>query len=173
MGNDMLLSSTVTAVDVRSLLIVSVVVIAVVTDLKRRRIYNALTFPTMAVGLTLGAIIDGPSGLLRSALGLLLGAALFVLPVAFLGRGAGDLKLLAAVGAIGGPLFVVWCALLTGAAGAVLAVAVLLAKRRFGVVIGGIALDAVSRRLPVAASNIRLPYAVPIAAGAVLSLAIL
>jgi len=165
--------STFSADDIRQMLIVLIVGIAVVTDLRRRKIYNALTFPAMALGLIVGAVADGPSGLLRAGLGLLLGAALFALPVAFLGRGAGDLKLMAAVGALGGPLFVVWCALLTGVAGAVLAIVVLLAKRRFGVVIGGIALDAVSRRLPVAASNIRLPYAVPIAAGAVMALAIL
>ena len=38
----------------------------------------------------------------------MLGALLFVLPVAFLRRGAGDLKLLASLGAIGGPAFVLW-----------------------------------------------------------------
>jgi prepilin peptidase CpaA len=158
--------------DVRHGLIVLTVGVAVVTDLRRRRIFNALTVPVMALGLVLGGAADGFSGLTSATLGLLLGAALFLLPVAFLGRGAGDLKLLAAVGALGGPSFVVWCALLTGVAGAVFAAAVLLSKRRFGMVVGGMALDVVSGQLPAPVSNIRLPYAVPIAAGALAALAL-
>jgi prepilin peptidase CpaA len=152
--------------------ILGVVGAAVVTDIRRRRVYNALTFPAMALGLMLGLIVDGPSGLLNASCGLLLGAALFLIPVAFLGRGAGDLKLLAALGAIGGPGFVLWCALFTGAAGAVFAIAVLISKRRFVSVVGGMALDVISTGRPVAASNIRLPYAVPIAAGAIAALAL-
>lgn len=154
-------------------LILAVLAIAVVTDVRRRRIYNALTFPAMVIGLAIGGVTDGLSGLLVALAGLLLGAALFAIPVGFLGRGAGDLKLLAALGAFGGPVFVVWCALLTGVAGALFAVAVLLSKRRFGLVIGGMALDMASGQLPVAASNIRLPYAIPIAAGAITTLALL
>jgi prepilin peptidase CpaA len=126
----------------------------------------------MIFGLVFGTVVHGPSGFLKALLGLLLGAALFAIPVAFLGRGAGDLKLLAALGAIGGPSFVAWCALFTGAAGAVFAIAVLVSKRRFVSVVGGMALDVVSGGMPVAASNIRLPYAVPIAAGAIAALAL-
>src|SRR5687767_9537851 len=97
------------------------VAIAVVTDVRRRRIYNALTFPTMAVGLVLNTVLDGPTGFLAALTGLVLGFALFFVPVVAMGRGAGDLKLLAAVGALGGPLFVVWCALFTSVAGAIFA----------------------------------------------------
>ena len=151
----------------RQAIILAVLAVAVVTDLRRRRIYNALTFPAMALGLVVNGVAGGPDGLLWSAAGLLLGAALFVLPVAFLGRGAGDLKLLAALGALGGPAFVGWCALYTGVAGAVFGVAVLAARRRFTAVVGGMALDVYTGQLPQATSNIRLPYALPIAAGAV------
>lgn len=168
----MALQLSMTTDDIQKVLVALVVGIAMVTDLRQRRIYNALTLPAMALGLTLGLIADGTSGLLNAAAGLLLGAALFLLPVAFLGRGAGDLKLLAALGAIGGPGFVVWCSLFTGAAGAVFAIAVLISKRRFGQVVGGMALDVISGGMPVAASNIRLPYAVPIAAGAIAALAL-
>src|SRR4051794_17368678 len=92
-------------------LILTVVAIAVVTDLRHRRIYNVLTFPAMAAGLVLNTAQNGVSGFLLALTGLLLGAALFFIPVAVMGRGAGDLKLLAAVGALGGPVFVIWCAL--------------------------------------------------------------
>ena len=154
-----------------ALLVVAVVAIAVATDLRQRKIYNALTFPAMALGIILNGIVDGPSGIAFAATGLLFGALLFVIPVALLGRGAGDLKLLAAVGALGGPTFVIWCAMLTGAAGALFGVVVLLRARRLGEVVAGMTLDATAGHFPAARSCIRLPYAVPIAAGAVLTLA--
>jgi prepilin peptidase CpaA len=155
------------------LTIVIVACIAVWTDLTTRRIPNLLTFPAMGAGLLMNAVASGWSGLLTAGGGLLVGFALFVLPVAFLGRGAGDLKLLAALGALGGPLFAVWCALLTGVFGLLLGAGMLLAKRRLTQVVGGMALDVSSGQFPVAASNIRLPYALPIAAGAVVPLALM
>ena len=155
------------------MLILTVVAIAVVTDLRCRRIYNLLTYPAMAVGLVLNTAQDGANGFLLSLTGLLLGAALFFIPVAAMGRGAGDLKLLAAVGALGGPVFVLWCALFTTMAGGVFALGTLLAKRRLVAVAGGMALDLYTGQAPQANSNIRLPYAIPIAAGAVAALVFL
>ena len=164
-------SSNVT--ELGTYLILAILAVAVVTDLRRRRIYNALTLPGMLLGLAVNVYANGLSGLLFAVAGLLLGAVLFSLPVALLGRGAGDLKLLAAVGSVGGPVFVVWCALLTGVAGALFAIGILLRKRRFGVVLGGMALDVATGQVPQATSGIRLPYAIPIAAGAVVALALL
>ncbi len=153
-------------------LMLAAVAIAVVTDVRRRRIYNALTFPTMAVGLVLNTALDGPKGFLLAASGLLLGGALFFVPVAMGGRGAGDLKLLAALGALGGPVFVFWCAIFTSIIGAVIAIVTLLVRRRFVSVVGGMALEAASGQVPQAKSNIRLPYAIPIALGAIAALVV-
>jgi prepilin peptidase CpaA len=151
-------------------MILLAVAIAVVTDVRRRRIYNVLTFPTMALGLVLNAVIDGPRGLLLSLVGLVLGAVLFVIPMVAWGRGAGDLKLLAALGALGGPVFVLYCVLFTTMAGGVFSLLILLAKKRFTSVVGGMVLDLYTQQVPGAYSNIRLPYAVPMAAGAVAAL---
>jgi prepilin peptidase CpaA len=151
-------------------LILVVVAIAAVTDIRRRRIYNVLTFPAMAFGIVLNTSLNGESGLLLSVMGLLLGAAIFFIPVAAGGRGAGDLKLLAAVGALGGPAFVFWCAIFTSIIGGLFAIAMLLAKRRFVSVAGGWMLDLYTHQMPRATSNIRLPYAIPIALGAVAAL---
>ncbi len=156
--------------DLLPILILVVAAIAVVTDLRRRRVYNTLTMPAMAVGLVANTLWDGPRGLLWAAAGLLLGGALFFVPVAMGGMGAGDLKLLAALGAIGGPAFVFWCAIYTSIVGGFIAVATLVAKRRFTPVVAGMALDLSAHQLPRATSNIRLPYAVPIALGAVAAL---
>lgn len=151
-------------------LMLAVVAVAVVTDLLHRKIYNKLTFPAMALGLVLNTAFDGLAGLMLAFGGLVLGGLIFLLPVAAGGRGAGDLKLLAAVGALGGPVFVFWCALFTSMAGGLFAVAVLLAKKRFVAVAGGMALDLYTQQAPRMTSNIRLPYALPIAAGAVAAL---
>lgn len=151
-------------------LILAVVAVAVVTDLRRRKIYNVLTFPAMALGLVVNTLLDGFTGMSLALAGFLLGAAIFLLPVAAGGRGAGDLKLLAALGALGGPAFVFWCALYTSMIGGVLAVAVLLLKRRFLAVAGGMAVDVYTLQAPRMTSNLRLPYAIPIALGAVAAL---
>ena len=153
-------------------LVLASVSLAVVTDVRRRRIYNALTFPAMAIGFVMNAVVDGPRGLLWAATGLLLGAALFLIPVAMGGMGAGDLKLLAALGAIGGPVVVFWCAIYASIAGGLMAVAVLVARRRLGTVVAPMALALSGRQLPSATSNVRLPFAIPIAFGAVAALAL-
>jgi prepilin peptidase CpaA len=68
-------------------------------DLLTRRIPNWLTFPAMLLGLIGQAWLFGASGALDSLLGILLGLAV-LLPVYLLGyMGAGDVKLLMAVGA--------------------------------------------------------------------------
>lgn len=148
----------------------AVATIAVATDLRHRRIPNRLTFPAMGGGLLVHALGDGLPGLTWSAAGLALGAALFAIPVAMGGMGAGDLKLLAALGALGGPEFVFWCAIYASIVGGVMAVATLLIKRQLVPVVGGAALAIAHQQLPRATSNLRLPYAVPIALGAVAAL---
>lgn len=69
------------------------------TDLRAQRIPNYLTFPAIAAALCYHGLTQGADGLLFSLSGLGLGLALMLLPF-FLGvMGAGDVKLLAAVGA--------------------------------------------------------------------------
>ena len=69
-------------------------------DLRYRRIPNAITIPTVVVALFLHGATHSGAGLLLSLAGMLAAAAL-VLPGYALGfTGAGDVKLLAAVGAL-------------------------------------------------------------------------
>ena len=150
--------------------ILLVLAIALVFDVRAMRIPNWLTFPAIATGIFMSTVASGKSGLLSSASGLLLGIALFAIPVAWWGRGAGDLKLLAAIGALGGPGFALWTALLTGVAGGLLAIAVLHSRQMLGVVLAGMTAGSVSREVPFATSNIKIPYGVAIAAGAVMAL---
>jgi prepilin peptidase CpaA len=70
-----------------------------VHDLLTRRIPNWLTFPAMVLGIAMQGWIFGWAGGLDSVLGIALGFALFFPIHAFGYMGAGDVKLLMAVGA--------------------------------------------------------------------------
>ncbi|MDE3075412.1 MAG: prepilin peptidase [Chloroflexota bacterium] len=95
---------------------------AAYTDIRRRRISNRLTFGVALLALALHLLFGGPAGLLVGLEGWLAGVALLAVPFALGWMGAGDVKLLAVFGALGGPEFVIRTALLGGIAGGVVAV---------------------------------------------------
>jgi prepilin peptidase CpaA len=76
---------------------------ASVTDLWKFKVYNILTFPTLLLGCIVSTCLGGWQGLGSSLLGAALGFGLLVVFFAVGGVGAGDVKLLAAVGAWLGP----------------------------------------------------------------------
>ena len=93
--------------------------VAVYTDLKSHRIYNWLTFPTILIGILLHALTGGGHGLFFAFGGIAV-ASLALLLCLFSGAmGAGDVKLLWAVGALAGPAFTAWTLLFTAIAGGV------------------------------------------------------
>ncbi|MEJ2115002.1 MAG: A24 family peptidase [Gammaproteobacteria bacterium] len=80
-----------------------ILAIATYTDLKAHRISNILSLGGVITGLVLHGWVLGLDGLLASLGGLLLGFAV-LLPLYMLGgMAAGDVKLMAAVGAFIGP----------------------------------------------------------------------
>lgn len=110
---------------------------ATVIDIRTRRIPNVLTGSMAAVGL--GFAAAGVSGISvgASLAGLLLGL-LLMLPGHLIGAtGAGDVKLMAAVGAVIGIHLIVKAFLFTALAGGVLAIAVALQRRRLGATLSG------------------------------------
>ena len=100
-------------------------------DVRTRRIPNQLTFPGAAIGLAAAAAAHGWSGAIASAAGLLVGMALFFPLFALRGLGAGDVKLMAALGAWLGTSMVFGVAFYTTLAGGALAL-VLIAAHRYG-----------------------------------------
>src|SRR5579862_5108784 len=90
-------------------------------DLRTRRVPNVLTFGAASAGLLLWTFAGGFSGLAHSALGWLLGLALFFPLFAVAGMGAGDLKLLAAFGALLGPTGALSTALISAIVGGLMA----------------------------------------------------
>jgi prepilin peptidase CpaA len=101
-------------------------VVAVVWDLKSRRIPNILTFGGALAAILAHGYLEGPGGAGWSVAGWLVGAAFFMPFFALGGMGAGDVKLLAALGAWLGPGAAVWVALFSLIAGGVIGLAVAL-----------------------------------------------
>jgi prepilin peptidase CpaA len=80
-----------------------ILVIASISDIRSFRIPNWLTYSALAVGLSYFTIVGGYEGFLFSLAGAGTGVALLIGPFLFGGTGAGDVKLMGAVGSIIGP----------------------------------------------------------------------
>ena len=97
---------------------IGLAVIAVVWDLATKRIPNLLTFGAALAAFAVHGFVEGWTGAGTSFAGWVVGAAFFFPFFALRGMGAGDVKLLAAVGAWLGPAAIVWVALFSGSPGA-------------------------------------------------------
>ena len=75
-----------------------------ITDVRSSRVPNSITFPLALVGLSFHTISNAGNGILFSVEGLGMGFCLLIGFYVYGGMGAGDVKLLAAVGAVVGPL---------------------------------------------------------------------
>jgi prepilin peptidase CpaA len=162
--------------------VLGVVAVAAILDLRTHRIPNWLTLPALLLGFILRFALLGPPGVLSGLLGLLVGAGLFLLPYMLGGMGAGDVKLMAVVGAFLGPAGALWAVLFTGVAGGVLAVTWALLRGRFGRTLaraGALLAAAADPRRRAAQGGLpnlerdagwAMPYAVAIAFGVALSM---
>jgi prepilin peptidase CpaA len=77
--------------------------IAVFTDLQWRKIPNWLTFPSMICGMAYCVFVNGIPGFFFSFLGLMVGIGLLFVVHITTGMGAGDVKLMGAIGCFLGP----------------------------------------------------------------------
>lgn len=96
--------------------------LATICDIRTHRIPNPLVLAGLVLGLVGHGWRGGGPGLLLSLEGIAV-AGLALLPYALGGLGAGDVKLLGAVGALMGPAFLLWTLLGTVLAGGLLALA--------------------------------------------------
>jgi prepilin peptidase CpaA len=100
---------------------VGIVVTAVGWDLSTRRIPNALTIGATLAGIVLHGVFPESGGSGVALAGWMVGTVVFFPIFALGGMGAGDVKLLGAIGAFLGPGAVAWVALYSGVAGGLLA----------------------------------------------------
>jgi prepilin peptidase CpaA len=140
--------------------------VALLTDLRFRRIPNWLTGSTLLVGLFANIWLSGFEGALYSLTGAALGLAILLPFYIFGTMGAGDVKLLAAFGAVLGPQMLVAIAVYGSIIGGVQAVVILRRLRRVSLTLHQI----VFMRMVPSRSGAKAPYAVALSGGLFLAL---
>ncbi|HZL57926.1 MAG TPA: A24 family peptidase [Bryobacteraceae bacterium] len=152
--------------------------VAAVYDIRYRRIPNWLVLAAIVAGFTWNALSSGGPGLGRAAAGLGLGFVLYFPLYLIRGRRAGDVKLLAAVGAITGPGNCFWVFLLTAILGGLIALVVVMIHKRASHTffnVGWIVRDLLRFKAPYKSSEeldvtsdkgLRVPHAAMMAVGA-------
>ncbi len=156
-------------------LLIFLISVCVYTDISKNRIYNIVLLPFVFAALLTSLYIGGVSQLLWNVKGLLLGLALLFIPFALGGMGAGDVKLLGAVGALKGPVFVLSVFLTGAVAGGLLSLLIMIRTGRLKVAI----LQPLTRFRPanLASSELysretlalTIPYALAIGSGVILT----
>ncbi len=115
---------------VTDIVVAIVVLVAAFTDLRSRKIPNWLTLTGICTGLLVNGLVSGWAGLATSAEGLLLGFGAYFVLYALRAMGAGDVKLMAAVGAIVGPSHWILVFIASAAAGGIMALVLMVWKGR-------------------------------------------
>jgi prepilin peptidase CpaA len=164
--------------------LISTVIVAGAFDLRYRRIPNWLNLGAVCMGLALNVVLFALHGLLLGLLGA--GCALLVYVPLYLvrGMGAGDVKLMAAVGAIVGPWNWLGIFLATALLGGVVSLIYVLFRRRLRQTLSNLLLvvsELARVRVPAAREErldmrhpeaLRLPHGALIALGVVAFLAV-
>ena len=162
--------------------LVCVVLVAAIYDLKFRRIPNWLSLSGMVLGAGFNALLFGWHGLEDAGLGLLCAVAIYLPLYLIHGMGAGDVKLMAAVGTIAGPhdWFEIFVA--TAIIGGVISLTVVASKNRLTQTLQNVAVIAgelLHFRSPSSSDStlsfrhrdaIGLPHAAAIASGCIVYL---
>jgi prepilin peptidase CpaA len=154
--------------------VLAISAIAAVTDLIRGKIYNWLTFPALALGLIASFASLGWPGLLSGFLGTAIAFGAYAWIFLLGAMGAGDVKLLMALGAWGGPRFAFEVALLGVLLGGALGVLLLVWNGRIGSFgrrmyhfLLTIFVRQLEPELPKLDAKQKMPFGIPIAAAAV------
>ena len=140
--------------------------VAAVIDLRSRRIPNWLVLAAFASGLVLHVGRDGMSGLAMAVGGAALGLLVFAPLYLIRAIGAGDVKLIAALGSLLGPQALVSVLVYCAIAGGVMS-ALLLARQ--GLLRASLA-NVLMNPLHISRSGAKAPYGVAIASGVYLSM---
>jgi prepilin peptidase CpaA len=160
-------------------LVAVVLVVAAIIDGRSLKVPNWLTFP-FAAGGVLFSFWPGGLSTVDSLAGLALGLALLLPLYAVGGMGAGDVKLLAGVGAWVGPAITLWSFVATVLVGAAMAIFMMARSGKFFshvVQIREIAAEWWAVRDPVALAQtaavrkprmLLLPYGIPMAIGTII-----
>lgn len=114
-----------------TIVLLIILAIAVVMDLLYQKIPNALTLPAIIFGLVYHTYSTGLDGFLFSAGGSFLGLGVLLFFYLTGMMGAGDVKLMGAVGSMLGPAGVFKAFLFTAIVGGIYAIVILVFRREF------------------------------------------
>jgi prepilin peptidase CpaA len=145
---------------------VAIVSLAALLDVRSRRIPNWLTLSAFVGGLAVQVLRGGPNGVIEALSGAALGLCLLLPFYAVRAIGAGDVKLLAAIGAWLGPQALVSVVMYGALVGGAISVVMLIRRRTLGRTFG----DMVMNPLNLRRSGATAPYGVAIASGVYLSM---
>jgi len=106
-----------------------VLIACTITDIRQKKIPNALTLTTIFAALLLHLSLNGWEGLMFSLQGLGLGFLFLLVPYSLGGIGAGDVKLTMAIGAVLGPINMLYIIVCIALAGGILTVSYMLHRR--------------------------------------------
>lgn len=159
-------------------ILITVLIICIFTDLKERKIYNKVIFPALLLAFIFQTITGGWIGLQAAFLGFFVGLGVLLIPYLLGGMGAGDVKLLALIGALKGTVFVLNTAIYMALIGGMIALFVLLFRKGAIERLKGIGYFLHGRRYGLKtpfvinkdALTATYPYGLAIAGGAVVSL---
>lgn len=113
------------------LVLVAIVLAAAIYDLRFRRIPNWLNVSGVILGVGVNTLLFARNGLIAAVLGITFAMAIYVPLYLMRGMGAGDVKLMAAVGAIAGPWNWFGIFVATALLGGVVALVFVALKQRF------------------------------------------
>jgi prepilin peptidase CpaA len=108
-----------------------ILAVSIVTDVKYKKIFNGVTLPGIMLGLLFGLLAGFPDAFFNRLIGLTLGFAVFFILFLSGYMGGGDVKLVAAIGALTGYPFIVDAIFFGILAGGLYAVVFMLVKKRF------------------------------------------
>lgn len=174
------------------IILTALVLISSFTDVRYKKILNLFTAPAIVLGMVLNTLNTGLSGFQNSILGFGLGVLLFLIPVLIGAMGAGDLKLMAAIGALKGVSFTLTTMIYSVVAGGVLILVYVAIKGRLKetlINVAGMVLRPLAKALYLRTGklifsrihhffdrvksekpDLYIPYGVPIAIGTILVL---
>jgi prepilin peptidase CpaA len=150
----------------------AVLVTAAYTDLAKSKVYDWLTLPAIFLGLALAFIPYGMSApLVNFILGAVVGGGIFWFFYLFDAVGGGDVKLMAAVGALMGLNFTISALVIIAVVGALMALVFLVVKKRLREGLKGSIKLFFKFRKPKkeGAENLTIPYGAAIAAGSMIT----
>lgn len=105
------------------------VLLAMYSDFRWRKIPNCLTLPAIALGFVLNFLGNSWNGLIFALFGLLLGMGLLMLPYLLGGMGGGDVKFMGALGALLGSYAILNVFLYTTLVGGAIAIVVAITNK--------------------------------------------